>query len=76
MSKSYIFQKPSGSPFTRLLARGLASLETDKWAMHRRLINPAFHVEKLKVVLGVLLIDHHITSVNKENESLQNDFEQ
>ncbi|KAH6833547.1 cytochrome P450 [Perilla frutescens var. hirtella] len=48
VSKTYVFQKPPGRPFIRLLARGLASLETDKWAKHRRLINPAFHVEKLK----------------------------
>ncbi|KAL0399683.1 UNVERIFIED_CONTAM: cytochrome, partial [Sesamum radiatum] len=48
LSKSYIFQKLSGNPITRMLARGIASYETGKWAKHRRLINPAFHVEKLK----------------------------
>ncbi|KAL0306764.1 UNVERIFIED_CONTAM: cytochrome [Sesamum radiatum] len=48
LSKSYIFQKLGGNPITRMLARGIASYETDKWAKHRRLINPAFHVEKLK----------------------------
>ncbi|KAL0443795.1 UNVERIFIED_CONTAM: cytochrome [Sesamum latifolium] len=48
LSKSYIFQKLSGNPITRMLARGIATYETDKWAKHRRLINPAFHVEKLK----------------------------
>ncbi|KAH6780686.1 hypothetical protein C2S52_011923 [Perilla frutescens var. hirtella] len=48
MLKNYVFQKPPGNPFTRLLAAGLASLNTDKWAKHRKLINPAFHAEKLK----------------------------
>ncbi|PIN05964.1 Secologanin synthase [Handroanthus impetiginosus] len=51
LSKSYIFQKPAGNAFSRLLARGLASYETDKWAKHRKLINPAFHVEKLKLMV-------------------------
>ncbi|NP_001291324.1 cytochrome P450 CYP72A219-like [Sesamum indicum] len=48
LSKSYVFQMPGGNPTSRMLARGIASYETDKWAKHRRLINPAFHVEKLK----------------------------
>ncbi|XP_057792343.1 cytochrome P450 CYP72A219-like isoform X2 [Salvia miltiorrhiza] len=55
MSKNYVFQKPWGNPFTRLLAGGLASLETDKWAKHRKLINPAFHAEKLKLSCGEML---------------------
>ncbi|KAL6553785.1 hypothetical protein OROMI_019458 [Orobanche minor] len=48
LSKSYIFQKPSGNPFGRMLAKGVASYETHKWAKHRKLINPAFQIEKVK----------------------------
>ncbi|KAL3651332.1 hypothetical protein CASFOL_004334 [Castilleja foliolosa] len=48
LTKSYIFQKPSGNPYGKMIARGLANYETDKWAKHRKLINPAFHVEKVK----------------------------
>ncbi|KAL8512589.1 hypothetical protein ACS0TY_018906 [Phlomoides rotata] len=48
MSKSYIFQKPSGTVFTRMLARGVGTYETAKWAKHRRLITPAFHLDKVK----------------------------
>ncbi|XP_057792302.1 cytochrome P450 CYP72A219-like [Salvia miltiorrhiza] len=48
VSKSNVFQKPPGRPFIRLMSKGLVTLETDKWAKHRRLINPAFHVHKLE----------------------------
>ena len=49
-SKIYDFQKPKANPLTKLLATGLANYEGEKWATHRKLINPAFHLEKLKVI--------------------------
>jgi cytochrome P450 len=33
----------------RLLANGLTTHQGEKWATHRRIINHAFHLEKLKV---------------------------
>ena len=48
LSKSNIFQKPPPA-LTKLLAEGILSYEGDKWAKHRRIINPAFHLDKLKV---------------------------
>ncbi|XP_027061111.1 cytochrome P450 CYP72A219-like [Coffea arabica] len=47
-TKLYIFQKAPANPLTKLLATGLVSYDGDKWAKHRKLITPAFHVEKLK----------------------------
>lgn len=45
------FRKPKMNPLTELLAPGLVSYEGEKWANHRRLVNPAFHVQKLKLML-------------------------
>ncbi|XP_010487262.1 PREDICTED: cytochrome P450 72A13-like [Camelina sativa] len=47
-NKVYDFEKPSTFPLIRLLAGGLAGYKGDKWASHRRIINPAFHIEKIK----------------------------
>ncbi|KAK9274975.1 hypothetical protein L1049_022232 [Liquidambar formosana] len=42
------FSKPPLNPLILILSRGLTSQEGEKWAKHRRIINPAFHLEKLK----------------------------
>lgn len=48
-SKIYDFQKLSANPLVKLLVRGVVNYDGNKWAMHRKIINPAFHMEKLKV---------------------------
>ncbi|PKU77880.1 Secologanin synthase [Dendrobium catenatum] len=42
------FMKPKINPLWKVLATGLANYDGEKWVRHRRIINPAFHVEKLK----------------------------
>ncbi|KAK1301712.1 Secologanin synthase [Acorus calamus] len=42
------FQKPPVNPLIKLLAMGVSSLEGESWVRRRRLITPAFHLEKLK----------------------------
>ncbi|XP_030552119.1 cytochrome P450 72A397-like [Rhodamnia argentea] len=50
-SKIDDYQRPDFNPLVKLLADGLANHEGEKWARHRRIINPAFHIEKLKLML-------------------------
>ena len=45
------FRKPPPHPLGKLLATGLVTLEGEQWTKHRKIINPAFHLEKLKVIL-------------------------
>uniref|UniRef100_A0A7N0TJB2 Cytochrome P450 n=1 Tax=Kalanchoe fedtschenkoi TaxID=63787 RepID=A0A7N0TJB2_KALFE len=45
------FQKPAVNPLVALLTKGFAIHNGDKWAKHRKLINPVFHSEKLKSMM-------------------------
>ncbi|XP_068667901.1 cytochrome P450 CYP72A616-like [Aristolochia californica] len=44
-------QKPPLNPHINLLTRGISSLEGDHWFHRRRLMNPAFLMEKLKLMI-------------------------
>ncbi|KAL3733980.1 hypothetical protein ACJRO7_023346 [Eucalyptus globulus] len=50
-SKINDYPKPGSSPLVKLLGDGLVNHEGEKWARHRKIINPAFHMEKLKLML-------------------------
>ncbi|KAF5180858.1 Cytochrome p450, partial [Thalictrum thalictroides] len=45
------FRKAKTNPYGKLLITGLVTYEGDKWAKHRKIINPAFHQDKLKMML-------------------------
>ena len=49
--KHNAFQKPPVHPLGKLLATGVIALEGEQWTKRRKIINPAFHLEKLKVIL-------------------------
>lgn len=63
-NKSGEILKPRVNPLIRLLVMGVASLEGEVWAHRRKLINPAFHMEKLKVPLHVLAEFHDSFMLN------------
>uniref|UniRef100_M8CDQ6 Secologanin synthase n=1 Tax=Aegilops tauschii TaxID=37682 RepID=M8CDQ6_AEGTA len=45
------FEKLKFGRLQRMLHNGVGNHEGEKWARHRRIINPAFHLEKLKRML-------------------------
>ncbi|KAK4265622.1 hypothetical protein QN277_026649 [Acacia crassicarpa] len=47
------FGKPPLNPNILIITRGLSTLEGDNWARRRRILNPSFHLEKLKDMLPV-----------------------
>lgn len=49
MNRTHRFQKPTFNPLVKLLAMGVSTLEGEEWTNRRKIINPAFHIEKLKV---------------------------
>ncbi|XP_058095276.1 cytochrome P450 CYP72A616-like [Magnolia sinica] len=45
------FQKVPLNPLVNLLTLGLTALEGEEWVKRRRIITPAFHLEKLKAMI-------------------------
>ncbi|CDJ26633.1 unnamed protein product [Triticum aestivum] len=45
------FEKLKFPALSRLLAGGVATYEGEQWVKHRRILNPAFHLEKLKLMM-------------------------
>ncbi|XP_057456150.1 cytochrome P450 72A68-like [Lotus japonicus] len=53
LNKIHDFPKPDTNPILKLLATGLVTHEGEKWSRHRRIINPSFNIEKLKIMLPI-----------------------
>ncbi|XP_024989932.1 cytochrome P450 CYP72A219-like [Cynara cardunculus var. scolymus] len=47
-------KQTGGNPSKKFLIKGIVATEGDQWVKHRKIINPAFHVEKLKVCSSCL----------------------
>ncbi|XP_054816296.1 11-oxo-beta-amyrin 30-oxidase-like [Prosopis cineraria] len=52
-NRNYDFIKPHTIPIIKYLSTGLASYDADKWTRHRKIINPAFNLEKLKTLIPI-----------------------
>ncbi|XP_047326057.1 cytochrome P450 CYP72A219-like [Impatiens glandulifera] len=51
LSKNFNYLKAQTNPLTKLLVTGVATYDLDQWTKHRKIVNPAFHMEKLKLML-------------------------
>ncbi|KAL0353883.1 UNVERIFIED_CONTAM: cytochrome [Sesamum angustifolium] len=54
LNKHEVFVKVYGNPLNKLLISGLSLHEGQKWAKHRRILNPAFTITKLKDMIPMM----------------------
>ncbi|XP_009593497.1 cytochrome P450 CYP72A616-like [Nicotiana tomentosiformis] len=48
LNKHQEFHKPEANAFIEMFVTGLAGYNGEKWATHRKIVTPAFHIEKIK----------------------------
>ncbi|KAI3736017.1 hypothetical protein L6452_15548 [Arctium lappa] len=57
LSRMNEFQKPrKNNPYVKILSTGIIDYEGDKWSKHRKIINPTFHAEKLKLMAPAMCL--------------------
>ncbi|KAK1406407.1 hypothetical protein QVD17_41704 [Tagetes erecta] len=57
LSRMNEFQKPKkNNPYIEVLSTGVIDYEGDKWSKHRKIINPTFHAEKLKLMVPAMCL--------------------
>ncbi|KAI7740929.1 hypothetical protein M8C21_033056 [Ambrosia artemisiifolia] len=66
--KTYQKQR-GGNPLTKLLVKGMIDAEGDQWVKHRKIINPAFHMEKLKHMIPAFYVSCN-EMINKWEKAL------
>ncbi|XP_071689849.1 cytochrome P450 CYP72A219-like [Rutidosis leptorrhynchoides] len=54
LSKPDEFKKPHPEPFRDSIIGGLLVTEGHKWTKHRKIINPAFHIQNLKIMFKAI----------------------
>ncbi|XP_047952149.1 cytochrome P450 72A225-like [Salvia hispanica] len=59
LSKNNVYLKPTANSLGKMF-KGVGTYEKEQWAKHRKLINPAFHVEKLKHMVPAF----HVSTVD------------
>ncbi|XP_074318148.1 cytochrome P450 72A397-like, partial [Silene latifolia] len=71
LNKMYDFQKTAPNPLVTQVTNGLSRLEGHKWAQDRKLITPAFHMEKLKLLVPAFYQTFNDTIQEWENQTFK-----
>ncbi|KAL1555697.1 unspecific monooxygenase [Salvia divinorum] len=76
LTKPELFPKPqSANPLPKQLVQGVVTYEGEKWAKHRKIINPAFHFEKLKLMIPAFVLScEEVVSEWEKSVSLEVDM--